>query len=276
MKSLKENLLEHHETIEIPAEAPRKLEHSRCYCETVKLFPFIKRDFAIRELFSCRTASFFVFLFDICVFLLLISLYSDSSFAIPAKVLVKFGAKHRQKIKEGQLWRLFTANFLHLDAVHLGSNLYVQLAFGSLLEKFVGTYSFLIIYLSSGAVGFLGSCVFSNAVSVGASGAIFGIFAIYPAFLLRNYQEISRFPYLKTCLVAFIAAFVSINAAFEYFYWEMLDHSAHFFGYFNGFLCGMLLVPQLELNVCSRKLGWLAVLALFCEITSLCLYFFCL
>lgn len=268
-------LLSDHQTIVIPEEVARKPENSRCYSETVKIFPFIKRDFTIRELFSAKTLSFFLFLFDLSLYLLLVSLYSENSFEIPAKTLVKFGAKHRQKVKDGEIWRLFSANFLHLDAIHLFSNMYVQIMFGALLEKFIGTWQFLFIYVSSGAIGFLASCVFSNAISVGASAAIFGCFAMYPAFLLRNYREIRKFPYLKCCLLTFIAAFIVINAVFEFFYWDLLDHGAHFFGYFNGFLLGVLLVPPLEISSFSRKVELFAGFALFCGYCSLCLYFFC-
>ncbi len=73
-----------------------------------------------------------------------------------------------------QIWRFFTAIFLHGDALHLIFNLFGLVLFGSILEKLIGGKRFLIIFLITGLLANILSINF-YANSLGASGAIFGI-----------------------------------------------------------------------------------------------------
>ena len=73
-----------------------------------------------------------------------------------------------------QPWRFLTAIFLHGGIGHLVLNLFALVLFGSILEKFVGGKRFLGVFLVTGILANLVSFFFYN-VSLGASGAIFGI-----------------------------------------------------------------------------------------------------
>lgn len=79
----------------------------------------------------------------------------------------------------GQLWRLFTCMFLHAGILHLVVNLFSLYNLGNLIERIFGSAKFTLIYLSSGLWGSIASTIFAPetaaVVSVGASGAIFGI-----------------------------------------------------------------------------------------------------
>ncbi|KLU58947.1 rhomboid protease GluP [Peptococcaceae bacterium CEB3] len=90
-------------------------------------------------------------------------------------VLVAFGAKVDDLIREGQIWRLLTANFIHIGFFHLAFNLYALWVIGPFAEKLFGHWVYLLIYLLSGIGGNLSSYLFSPAVSAGASAAIFGL-----------------------------------------------------------------------------------------------------
>src|SRR5690606_2201197 len=90
------------------------------------------------------------------------------------EVLVLMGAKVNEYIAQGEVWRLFTAIFLHGGVVHVMFNLYALYALGPLLEGYTGHTRFLTIFLVSGLYGSLFSYALSGPVSVGASGAIFG------------------------------------------------------------------------------------------------------
>jgi membrane associated rhomboid family serine protease len=79
-------------------------------------------------------------------------------------------------LAEGEYWRLLSAAFLHGSIIHLGLNMLMLWWIGAPMEAVVGRGRFLAIYLVSGLAGSAGALVASpNAITVGASGAIFGI-----------------------------------------------------------------------------------------------------
>ena len=88
-------------------------------------------------------------------------------------------------VAEGEWWRLFTSMFLHYGPLHLGLNMLVLWWFGSAVEQVLGRGRYLLLYLVSGLAGSAGALLLSpNALTVGASGAIFGIFGA--AFVLER------------------------------------------------------------------------------------------
>jgi membrane associated rhomboid family serine protease len=79
-------------------------------------------------------------------------------------------------LADGEWWRLITAAFLHGSIIHLGLNMFVLWVVGSPVEMAIGRGRFLALYIVSGLCGSAGALLFSpHAVTVGASGAIFGI-----------------------------------------------------------------------------------------------------
>ncbi len=80
-------------------------------------------------------------------------------------------------VSNGEWWRLITAAFLHLGIIHLGLNMLGLYFGGRILETVIGRWRFLLLYLAAGIAGSAGALyVTPNAVTVGASGAIFGVF----------------------------------------------------------------------------------------------------
>lgn len=77
----------------------------------------------------------------------------------------------------GEWYRMLTSVFLHGSLLHLGFNMYVLYVLGPPLERLLGHARFLVLYLVAGFGGAVASFVFSDlrTVSVGASGAIFGL-----------------------------------------------------------------------------------------------------
>ena len=79
-------------------------------------------------------------------------------------------------LDQGEWYRLITAAFLHASIIHLGMNMLVLWFIGTPVEQAIGRGRFLAIYIVSGLAGSAGAVIFSpNVVTVGASGAIFGI-----------------------------------------------------------------------------------------------------
>jgi membrane associated rhomboid family serine protease len=93
-------------------------------------------------------------------------------------------------VAEGEYWRLVTSGFMHSGILHLGFNMYVLYWLGSMLEPALGHVRFLALYLASLLAGSLGVMLLSpNAVTVGASGAVFGLMAA--AFVMQHAQGIN-------------------------------------------------------------------------------------
>ena len=79
-------------------------------------------------------------------------------------------------LADGEWWRLLSAAFLHGSVIHLGMNMLVLWIVGAPVEQAIGRGRFVALYVVSGLAGSAGALLFSpNAVTVGASGAIFGI-----------------------------------------------------------------------------------------------------
>jgi membrane associated rhomboid family serine protease len=86
------------------------------------------------------------------------------------------GALYGPAVADGDWWRLFTAAFLHYGPIHLAFNMLALWFFGAAVETAIGRGRYLLVYMVSGLAGSAGALVFSpNSVTVGASGAIFGI-----------------------------------------------------------------------------------------------------
>jgi rhomboid protease GluP len=108
------------------------------------------------------------------------------TYFLGADRLANFGMKNNFMIERGELWRLFTAAFLHGGLVHIGFNMYALQILGRELERFFGHARFLALYLVSAFAGNVFSYLFTDANSLGASTAIFGLLGAYGLFILRN------------------------------------------------------------------------------------------
>jgi membrane associated rhomboid family serine protease len=79
-------------------------------------------------------------------------------------------------LAEGEWWRLLTAAFLHYGPIHLGMNMLALWWIGRPLEDWLGPVRYFLLYLVAGLAGSAGALIANpTAVTVGASGAIFGI-----------------------------------------------------------------------------------------------------
>ena len=93
---------------------------------------------------------------------------------------------------EGDWYRLVTAMFLHASLLHLAFNMLALYWLGTIVEQALGTWRFLALYFVSGIAGSAGALALSDpfAVTVGASGAIYGIMG---ALLVLEYRATGSF-----------------------------------------------------------------------------------
>jgi membrane associated rhomboid family serine protease len=104
-------------------------------------------------------------------------------------------------VSEGEWWRLITAAFLHYGPLHLGLNMLVLWFIGPALEEYLGHGRYALLYLVSGLAGSAGALLWSpNALTVGASGAIWGIMG---AALIFEWRKIYVFGGQALGLVVF-------------------------------------------------------------------------
>lgn len=116
-------------------------------------------------------------------------------------------------VKSGQIYRLLTSMFLHSDIFHLGFNMYALFILGPQVEKYYGKIKFSLIYFISGILGSLFSSVFMNDLtfSLGASGAIFGLFGsvLYFTYYYRStLQGVLRSNLLPILIVNLFIGFI--------------------------------------------------------------------
>jgi membrane associated rhomboid family serine protease len=136
-------------------------------------------------------------------------------------------------IATGQNWRLVTAMFLHAGLLHIAFNAYALWIFGSVVEQELGRVRFLLIYFTTGIVASAASYAFGpNAVGVGASGAIFGIFG---AFVTYNYRR--QHLAIAAARLRGAVTLVVINMLLA-FTIQGIDWRAHVGGFIAGLFAG--------------------------------------
>src|ERR1700688_2944215 len=92
-------------------------------------------------------------------------------------VLIRMGANVSSLVKDGEYYRLATSVFLHSGILHIFFNTYVLFALGGFFNRILGESQYAALFFISGIVGSLASIfVGKSTVSVGASGAIWGLF----------------------------------------------------------------------------------------------------
>ena len=139
-------------------------------------------------------------------------------------------------IEAGEWWRGLTAAFLHGGTMHILFNMYFLYIFGPRLERQVGSVAFSGIYLASAAGGSLATYLFgpSNSLSVGASGALFGLFG---AWLYAAYRQ--RGSAAGSAMFNQLGVILLINMALPLFI-PNIDWRAHLGGLATGIFVAFL------------------------------------
>ena len=137
-------------------------------------------------------------------------------------------------VQSGEIYRLFTCMFLHSGVLHLFFNMYALYVLGPQVERYYGRSKFLIIYLISGLLGSVFSCVFmaDNSLSIGASGAIFGLLGSV-AYFTYYYRAT-----LQNTLRSQVMPVIIINLCLGFLVSD-IDVFAHIGGLIGGLLVSM-------------------------------------
>lgn len=153
--------------------------------------------------------------------------------------LVRFGANFGPLTTSGEWWRLLSSCFIHIGAMHIAFNMYVLWDVGRLVERILGNWGFLALYLTAGIGGSLASVWWNPVViSAGASGAVFGVFGALVGVMVRSRHLIP--PSMLRGLGRSVAVLIGFNVLFGLSV-KGIDNAAHLGGLFTGFLCALIL-----------------------------------
>jgi membrane associated rhomboid family serine protease len=153
-------------------------------------------------------------------------------------------------VANGDWWRIITAGFLHAGLMHLGFNMLALWVLGGQLEPVLGRLEFAVVYFTSLLAGSFGVLLLSpNALTVGASGAVFGLMGATVA--LSSSRGISIWN-------SGIGGLLMINL-FITFLVPGISIGGHLGGLAGGFVAGWLIVAGGRMN---RAWGGLAAAAL--------------
>jgi len=135
--------------------------------------------------------------------------------------------------------------FLHAGFIHLGFNMWALWNLGALAERFYGNTQFALIYLLSGLFGSLASLYFAAkvAVSVGASGAIFGVTGALLAAVLHKRDKLPAplVASMRSSLFAFVG-----YSLFLGFTSGVVDNAAHLGGLISGFVLAFIMAEKFD------------------------------
>lgn len=165
------------------------------------------------------------------IFALNAALFLYSLFGINDTKLLYYFAIIPQNIIGGhEYYRLLTAVFIHVTAMHFGYNMLSLYIFGYRIEKNYGRAAFFIIYIFSGVCGSLLSIFVTKSVAIGASGAIYGLIG---AMFVLTYREKRIIDGLNAqTMLAYIIAGIAIGFS---------DRGIDNFGHIGGLLGGIVI-----------------------------------
>ena len=159
--------------------------------------------------------------------------------------LYRWGAKFGPAIQAGDWYRLVYPVVLHAGMFHIAANTFALVIFGPRLELEFGRFAYLATYAVAGVCGVAASYLVSPTLSVGASGAIFGLVGAYGIFLLRNRKD---FGASVNPVIVNLGIILVINIVFGMIA-PGIDQGAHVGGVIAGAAMGYFVGPRRVIDI---------------------------
>ena len=153
-------------------------------------------------------------------------------------------------VASGEWWRLMTAPFLHAGLWHVGLNMLALWVLGGVVEPLLGRWRFVAVYLVSALGGTVTSYALTGpgVISVGASGAVFGLLGSTLVVMRRLNRDVSGVVVLL--LINLVLGFVLPN----------IDWRAHLGGFIAGALLMLIMVSTPRRVASAATWGGVAAL----------------
>ena len=167
-------------------------------------------------------------------FLWIVTDRGDTSLSFKADYLIKWGARYLPKIKEeNEHWRWFSNMLLHEGASHCFTNMCMFFTLAYHLERKYGWWRVGFVIILSGVGGNFVSAAFEDDcnVYVGFSGVCFGLFGLFVADIVLNYETVNK-PKTKIILVGLFMLIMVAQIILE----GQTSHLSHV----GGLICGLL------------------------------------
>ena len=213
------------------------------------------------KIFSKKKLFVTYILMGLCFLMYIVTLIMGSSNVI----YLILGANYAPLVKNGEIFRLITYAFLHGSIIHLLVNMYSLFIVGRQIENNFGKVRLLIIYFISALSGGLLSALFSDGISIGASGAIFGLLGALLYFGLHFRL------YLTDALISKIIPIIILNLLIG-FTVTGIDNACHIGGLIGGFLASMAVgVPEVYNK--KDRINGIILLVIYTSFVSYLLFF---
>ncbi|XVF26594.1 hypothetical protein REPUB_Repub14bG0031300 [Reevesia pubescens] len=178
--------------------------------------------------------------------------FKDNPLLGPSLITLKeLGALDWKLVVEGkQVWRLISCMWLHAGVIHLAANMISLLFIGIRLEQEFGFLRIGLLYMFSGFGGSLSSALAPGrrqTISVGASGALFGLLGAMLSELFTNWTSYTN----KCAALSTMLLIITLNLAVGFL--PHVDNSAHIGGFISGFLAGFVLLMRPQFGYVSHK-----------------------
>ena len=190
---------------------------------------------------------------NVLVFLLM-ALDGAGIFEPNGLVHLRWGSNFAPLTLSGDWWRLITNVFLHFGVIHITMNMYCLYSIATYIEPMLGKSKYITAYLCTGVLASLTSLWWHTdpANSAGASGAVFGVYGLFLAFLTTNLIPQS----IRKSLLQSIGVFVVFNLV--YGLKSGVDNAAHIGGLVSGFVIGYAYVFAIKKEKEQKQnIGWL-------------------
>lgn len=185
----------------------------------------------------------------------------DSPLDPSGETLLRFGSTKGMHSLFFEQWRLLTSTFVHGGILHIAINMWCLWDLGGLAERIFDRWIYFLLYIVCGVAGMMAASWWNpRSVTVGASGAIFGIVGALIAALYLGKLPIDRHAIQSTLRSVLIFAGFSL-------FWGVavssnVSNAAHIGGLVTGLGLGAVLAPSLTWSAGKRQLWGLVVFAI--------------
>lgn len=167
---------------------------------------------------------------------------SKSFWDIDPYTLLFLGGQYGPLIDYGQWWRLVTAMFLHGGLLHILFNMYALYILGDQIEHIFGKIRYIVLYFVTGVIASVFSYIVEpDILSVGASGAIFGLFGALLVFAIIERDKINKGALGNLVFIIVLNLYIGANSS-------NINNYAHIGGFISGIVLGLLLMFSLKIN----------------------------